>query len=73
MTDNIGACWYRSPELIITPKCYTQATDMWSAGCIFAEMLLGKTIFPGTNELDQLLRIIDTAHLTDGDWDEVGP
>ncbi|CAO2634323.1 Mitogen-activated protein kinase 6 [Lemmus lemmus] len=39
--------WYRSPRLLLSPNNYTKAIDMWAAGCIFAEMLTGKTLFAG--------------------------
>ena len=47
LTDNVGTCWYRSPELIISPRDYTKAIDIWSVGCILAEMLTGRPLFPG--------------------------
>ena len=49
LTDNVGTCWYRSPELIISPRDYTKAIDLWSVGCIIAEMLTGRPLFPGTH------------------------
>jgi len=39
--------WYRAPELILGEKEYTEIIDIWSAGCIFAELILRKPIFPG--------------------------
>ena len=49
--------WYRAPEILFGAAEYSAAVDMWSAGCIFVEMLAGKPLFPGTSELDQLLKI----------------
>jgi len=61
-----------SPEaLLLSPKDYTTATDLWSTGCIIAECFLGVAIFQGVHELDQILRIIDSIHLTDLDWTKV--
>lgn len=71
MTENMGTCWYRSPEIILTPKNYTKAIDMWSVGCIFAEMLTGKPLFPGAQELDQIRQILDSIHLDENDWNFV--
>ena len=41
------AKWYRAPEVMLTFKEYTRAIDMWSVGCVLAEMLSGKPLFPG--------------------------
>lgn len=67
----MGTAWYRSPEQILHPKTYNKAVDIWSAGCIFAEMLTGRPIFRGVDDLDQLLQILDTVILMDDDWDKV--
>lgn len=60
-TDYVATRWYRAPELIMSSTSnYTTAIDMWSIGCIFAEMLNhGRPMFPGNNPEDQLRRIID--------------
>uniref|UniRef100_A0A0N4ZP10 Protein kinase domain-containing protein n=1 Tax=Parastrongyloides trichosuri TaxID=131310 RepID=A0A0N4ZP10_PARTI len=50
--------YYRAPELIFGSTAYTNAIDIWSAGTVFAEMLLGKPIFPGESGVDQLVEII---------------
>jgi glycogen synthase kinase 3 beta len=50
--------YYRAPELILGETNYTTAIDLWSVGCIFAEMLLGQPIFAGDSALDQLVEII---------------
>ncbi|KAJ3447156.1 homeodomain interacting protein kinase isoform a [Anaeramoeba flamelloides] len=49
--------FYRSPEVILG-NSYTQAIDMWSLGCIIAELFIGLPLFPGVNQYDQLSRII---------------
>jgi len=54
----IQSRFYRSPEVLIGVK-YTSAIDMWSLGCIAAELFLGIPLFPGTSEFNQLWRIID--------------
>lgn len=71
LTENMGTTWYRSPEQILHPRDYNKAIDLWSAGCIFAEMLTGRPLCRGLDDLDQLLQILDTVQLQDGDWDEV--
>ncbi|KAI3463719.1 hypothetical protein Pfo_020382 [Paulownia fortunei] len=59
-TDYFGNRWYRSPELCGTFfSIYTPAIDIWSIGCIFAEMLTGKPLFPGKNVVHQLDLITD--------------
>ncbi len=57
----ISSRFYRAPELIIGGNeyiPYTSAIDIWSAGCVFAELLLGNTIFPGISAADQLIEIV---------------
>mmetsp|Transcript_146555 Transcript_146555/g.207850 ORF Transcript_146555/g.207850 Transcript_146555/m.207850 type:complete len:389 (-) Transcript_146555:124-1290(-) len=50
--------YYRAPELIFGATNYSTAIDVWSAGCVLAELLLGQPIFPGENGVDQLVEII---------------
>lgn len=50
--------YYRAPELIFGATDYTTAIDIWSAGCVIAEILLGKPLFPGDSAVDQLVEII---------------
>lgn len=50
--------YYRAPELIFGATNYTCAIDIWSAGCVLAELLLGAPIFPGDSGVDQLVEII---------------
>lgn len=71
LTDNVGTCWYRSPELIISPRDYTKAIDMWSVGCILGELLNGKVMFPGAHEMDQIAQILDALYLSDNEWNKV--
>jgi serine/threonine protein kinase len=60
MTEHVITRWYRPPELMLCPDgLYTYAVDIWSCGCIFAEMLKRKALFPGKNFIDQLSRIFD--------------
>ncbi|KAK2195817.1 bifunctional Protein kinase-like domain superfamily/Tyrosine-protein kinase [Babesia duncani] len=57
MTHKVVTLWYRSPELLMGAECYNFACDIWSVGCIFAEMLLERPLFNGANEIDQLGKI----------------
>ncbi|KAL3312102.1 Cyclin-dependent kinase 11A [Cichlidogyrus casuarinus] len=53
-TEVVVTLWYRAPELLLGTKLYSTPIDMWSVGCIFAEFLLQRPLFPGKGELDQL-------------------
>lgn len=50
--------YYRAPELIFGAVDYTTAIDVWSAGCVFVELIVGQPIFPGESAVDQLVEII---------------
>ncbi|CAM0880312.1 unnamed protein product [Alopecurus aequalis] len=50
--------YYRAPELIFGATEYTTSIDIWSAGCVLAELLLGQPLFPGETAVDQLVEII---------------
>uniref|UniRef100_A0A6M2DK56 cyclin-dependent kinase n=1 Tax=Xenopsylla cheopis TaxID=163159 RepID=A0A6M2DK56_XENCH len=56
-TPIVVTLWYRSPELLLGCKEYSTAIDMWSVGCIFAELVAMQALFPGKSEVDQLNRI----------------
>jgi serine/threonine protein kinase len=56
-THEVVTLWYRAPEILLGSATYSIPVDIWSAGCIFAEMLLKKPIFPGDSEIDQLFKI----------------
>ncbi|XP_067951485.1 cyclin-dependent kinase 11B-like isoform X2 [Watersipora subatra] len=56
-TPVVVTLWYRAPELLLGCKQYSTAIDLWSVGCIFAEMLLMKALWPGKNEIDELNKI----------------
>ena len=50
--------WYRAPEVLLGSRHYSTAIDMWSVGCIFAEMVCkGQPLFPGDSEIDQIFKI----------------
>ena len=52
LTDYIATRWYRAPEVILNASHYTNALDVWSIGCIFAELLGRAPLFPGDDYLD---------------------
>ena len=49
--------FYRCPEMLYGTKYYGPGVDVWAAGCIMAEMIMKKFLFPGTSEIDQLSKI----------------
>lgn len=53
MTGYVSTRYYRAPEIMLTWQKYSEKVDIWSAGCIFAEMILGRPLFPGKNHIDQ--------------------
>ncbi|XP_051948033.1 STKc_p38 domain-containing protein [Xyrauchen texanus] len=59
MTGYVVTRWYRSPEVIFNWMHYTQTVDIWSAGCILAEMITGEVLFPGNDSIDQLKKILN--------------
>jgi len=56
-THEVVTLWYRSPEVLLGSRHYSTPIDLWSVGCIFAEMASGRPLFPGKNDKDQLQRI----------------
>lgn len=56
-THEVVTLWYRSPEILLGSKHYSTAVDMWSVGCIFAEMVNRHPLFPGDSEIDEIFRI----------------
>lgn len=56
-THEVVTLWYRAPEILLGGKQYSTGVDMWSIGCIFAEMANRKPLFPGDSEIDEIFRI----------------
>ncbi len=56
-THEVVTLWYRAPEILLGSNKYSCPIDMWSIGCIFAEMATKKPLFQGDSEIDQLFRI----------------
>ena len=58
-TPKVVTLWYRPPELLFGRRMYTTALDMWSVGCIFGEMLIGKPLFAGATEVKQIDLVVE--------------
>jgi cyclin-dependent kinase 2 len=56
-THEVITLWYRAPEILLGGKDYSTAVDVWSMGCIFAEMANQRPLFPGDSEIDELFKI----------------
>ncbi|XP_012938757.2 cyclin-dependent kinase 4 [Aplysia californica] len=70
LTSVVVTLWYRAPEVLLTGQ-YATAVDMWSCGCIFAELYNRKPLFKGNSEGDQLKKIFDVIGLPDlSEWPE---
>ena len=59
LTEYVVTRWYRAPEIMLSCQEYTKAIDIWSVGCIFAELLGRKPLFPGDDYIHQLQIISD--------------
>ncbi|CEL02952.1 mitogen-activated protein kinase mpkC [Aspergillus pseudodeflectus] len=59
MTGYVSTRYYRAPEIMLTWQRYGKKVDMWSVGCIVAEMLLGRPLFPGTDHINQFYLITE--------------
>jgi len=59
LTDYVATRWYRAPEILLGSTRYSFAVDMWSMGCILAEMLQGKPLFPGSSTINQIEKIVE--------------
>lgn len=72
MTEYVATRWYRAPEVMLSFKEYTKAIDMWSVGCILAEMINGRPLFPGRDYHHQLSLILDVVGTPSmDDFDEI--
>ncbi|KAI9887697.1 MAG: Cyclin-dependent kinase catalytic subunit [Watsoniomyces obsoletus] len=56
-THEVVTLWYRAPEILLGGRQYSTGVDMWSIGCIFAEMCTKKPLFPGDSEIDEIFKI----------------
>jgi len=73
-THEVVTLWYRAPEVLLGSRHYSTAIDMWSVGCIFAEMVMrGNPLFPGDSEIDQIFKIFRVLGTPDEEsWPGVG-
>ena len=60
LTEYVVTRWYRAPELLVSSDWYGEAIDVWSVGCILAEMLGRTPLFPGRDALSQLRLVVQT-------------
>jgi len=68
-THEVITLYYRPPEILLGAKYYSTAIDVWSLGCIFAEMMTRKPLLPGDSEIDQLYKIFQLLGTpTENDW-----
>ncbi|ORX49538.1 Pkinase-domain-containing protein [Hesseltinella vesiculosa] len=72
MTHYVVTRWYRAPEIMLSNRSYGKAIDIWSAGCILAELLGKRVLFKGSDYVDQLKRIIAILGLPEDTsfWDQ---
>ncbi|CAN1853420.1 Cell division control protein 2 homolog A, partial [Linum perenne] len=56
-THEVVTLWYRAPEILLGSRHYSTPVDVWSVGCIFAEMVNQHPLFPGDSEIDELFKI----------------
>jgi len=56
-TEYVATRYYRAPEVVLSPKHYSKALDLWSVGCIFGELMQGSVVFKGKDYIDQLQKI----------------
>ncbi|KAL8382929.1 hypothetical protein RB595_006617 [Gaeumannomyces hyphopodioides] len=69
MTANVITRWYRPPELLYGARNYSGAVDVWSVGCVFAELVLRKPYLPGNSELEQLAMVCsELGSPTEDNW-----
>lgn len=56
-SSEVVTLWYRAPELLLGTKTYAGHLDIWSIGCVYAEMFTSDALFTGDSEIDQLRQI----------------
>jgi len=60
LTHEVVTLWYRAPEILLGSDKYSTPVDIWSIGCIFAELVNGTALFPADSEIDMLFKIFQT-------------
>lgn len=72
LTNEVVTLWYRAPEILLGAKKYSTAVDVWSLGCIIAEFMLNRPLFPGDSEIDQLYKMFQVLGTPNEDaWEGV--
>lgn len=72
LTPRVVSLWYRPPELLLNATTYSMAIDQWATGCVIAELILGKPLFRGKNDLDQIGKIVEVlGSPTVKDWPDL--
>ncbi len=66
-THEVVTLWYRAPEILLGGRQYSTGIDIWSVGCIFAEMVTRKPLFPGDSEIDEIFKIFRILGTPDED------
>jgi serine/threonine protein kinase len=59
MTPRIGTLWYRAPEILLGTRQYSVTAEMWSIGCIMAEIAEGRPLFRKSTEIGQIFEIFN--------------
>ncbi|KAF0719470.1 Aste57867_1006 [Aphanomyces stellatus] len=59
LTNKVVTLWYRAPELLLGSTDYDASVDMWSIGCVFAELFLGRPLFQAKTDTDQMAKIVE--------------
>nr|CAC85497.1 p38ge [Suberites domuncula] len=68
MTGYVATRYWRAPEIMLNWMHYGMKVDIWSVGCIMAELLTGQVLFPGTDHIDQLTRILQIVGTPDKEF-----
>ncbi|XP_042434723.1 cell division control protein 2 homolog A-like [Zingiber officinale] len=69
LTHEVVTLWYRAPEILLGSRHYSTPVDVWSVGCIFAEMVNQRPLFPGDSEIDELFKIFSILGTpNEGTW-----
>jgi len=71
LTPGVVTLWYRAPEILLGSAQYGTSADMWSVGCVFAELLMGRPLFPAAAEAELWRQMVNVLGLpSDEDWPE---
>ena len=68
-TPGVVTLWYRAPEILLGSASYDMSADLWSAGCIFAELLMGRPLFPAATETELWRQMVNVlGQPSEDDW-----